>query len=82
VLYLIPLFLLALDWRNARLLTVTLVLVNLLEWPVLLSRGWFQLLPVTVIVRTLLLLLASTLFLAAMQPPLRHPEETPGLARL
>ena len=82
VLYLIPLFLLALDWRNARLLTITLVLVNLLEWPVLLSRGWFQLLPVTVIVRTLLLLLASTLFLAAMQPPLRHPEETPGLARL
>ncbi|NMB69388.1 MAG: 34 kDa antigenic family protein [Chloroflexi bacterium] len=82
VLYLIPLFLLTLDWRNARLLTVTMVLVNLLEWPVLLSRGWFQLLPATVLVRTLLLLLASILFLAAMQPPLRNTEENPGLARL
>lgn len=82
VLYLIPLFLLALDWRNARLLTVTMVLVNLLEWPVLLSRGWFHLLPLTIIVRTVLLLLSTILFLTAMQTHLTDKDDRAILARL
>lgn len=82
VLYLIPLFLLALDLPNARLLTVTMVLVNLLEWPVLLSRGWFHLLPVTVIIRTVLLLLAAILFLTAMQAHSKAEDDRAVLARL
>lgn len=62
VLYLMPIFLLALEKRQAVLLTVTFILVNLLEWPVLLSRGLFDLLPVTVATRAVLLILAAILF--------------------
>lgn len=61
-LYLIPLFFLGLEKRHAALLTVAFTLVNLLEWPVLLSRGLFELLPVTVLTRALLLVLAAILF--------------------
>ncbi len=62
VLYLIPIFLLCLEKQDATLLTVSFLLVNVLEWPVLLSRALFSLLPVTVLTRTLLLILAAILF--------------------
>lgn len=62
VLYLIPLFLLGLDRRDAALMVPAFLLVNLLEWPLLLSRGQFTMLPVTVLTRTLLLVLAVVLF--------------------
>jgi hypothetical protein len=62
VLYVVPLFLLGLEKRHAALLTMTFLLVNLLEWPILLSRGLFNLLPLTVLTRTLLLVLAGILF--------------------
>lgn len=67
VLYLIPLLLVGLEWRYGRLISVAMVLINLLEWPVLLSRGWFSMLPVTVIVRTFLLILAAGLFVKSLQ---------------
>ncbi|MEW6717743.1 MAG: hypothetical protein AB1345_09595 [Chloroflexota bacterium] len=62
VLYLIPLILLVLPWPRAFLLTVLFVLVNLLEWPLLLSRGLFGSLWLTILLRTLLFVLAAWLF--------------------
>ncbi|HMN62178.1 MAG TPA: hypothetical protein PJ988_17540 [Anaerolinea sp.] len=59
VLYLFALILLTLPERLALLLSGLLVLVNLLEWPLLLSRGLFYSLPATVLLRTLLLLLLA-----------------------
>jgi hypothetical protein len=62
VLYLIPLILLTLDDRNAILMTIILVLVNLLEWPVLLSRGYQWGLMLTIPLRTLILILLAWLW--------------------
>lgn len=62
VLYLIPLILLTLKNRLALLMVGTLALVNLLEWPVLLSRGYFYLLPAPVWLRTLLLAGLAVIF--------------------
>jgi hypothetical protein len=55
VLFLIPLALLSLPLREAALFAAVLILTNLLEWPVLLSRGMFWTLPATVLLRTLVL---------------------------
>jgi hypothetical protein len=57
VLYLLPLILLTLPERQAALFASVLILVNLLEWPVLLSRGLFEALWLTIPLRTLLLVL-------------------------
>lgn len=57
VLYLLPFIFLSLDHRRGLLFGVSLVLVNLLEWPVLLSRGMFQGLYLTVPLRTFLFVL-------------------------
>jgi hypothetical protein len=62
VLYLLPLLLLALPERQAMLAGIVLVLVDLLEWPVLLSRGLFWGLWLTVPLRAALLVLAAALF--------------------
>ncbi|MGC8878687.1 MAG: glycosyltransferase 87 family protein [Anaerolineae bacterium] len=51
----IPLLLLALPWERAVLFIIVLGLINALEWPVILSRGLTQLLPITIGLRTLLL---------------------------
>jgi hypothetical protein len=59
ILYLIPLILLTLQEREALLMVVTLILVNLLEWPVLLSRSLFEGLWLTVPLRTLLFILLA-----------------------
>jgi hypothetical protein len=55
--FLIPLLLLSLNESRAVLFIIVLGFVNFLEWPVVLSRGMNDLLPVTVIVRTLILIL-------------------------
>lgn len=55
VLYLLPLILLTLEKRLAFGFSINLVAVALLEWPLLLSRGRFDLLWLPVIIRTLLL---------------------------
>lgn len=65
VLYFLPLVLLVLPTRMAVLFALMLVLVNLLEWPVLLSRGFFWSLPVTIGIRTLLLALLAVVFFQA-----------------
>jgi len=62
VLYLLPLVLLALPENVGRLAAMILALVNLLEWPVLLSRGYFQGLLLTVPLRTLMILILAVLF--------------------
>ena len=59
VLYLLPLILLTLPERLAPLLAILFVLVNLLEWPLLLSRGLFSALPLTIFLRTMLLILLA-----------------------
>jgi hypothetical protein len=61
--FLFPLVLLALPYRQALLFVLTLSAVNLAEWPVLLSRGMNEWLYLTVSLRTgLLLLLAVSLW--------------------
>jgi hypothetical protein len=55
--FLIPLLLLALPVRRAVLFIIVLGFINFLEWPVILSRGLTGLLPVTIIIRTLILIL-------------------------
>ena len=62
VLYLLPLILLALPEREGVLMALVWVLINLLEWPILLSRGYFQALWVIIPVRTLLLILLVIVF--------------------
>lgn len=57
ILFLLPLILLALPIRMAALLGGTIILANLMEWPVLLSRGMFWTLPMTIGIRTLLMIL-------------------------
>ncbi len=57
VLYLLPIILLTLPGRQAWLFAIILTLVNVLEWPVMLSRGYNWGLWLTVPVRTLLLVL-------------------------
>lgn len=56
-LYLLPLILLTLPERLAPLLAALIVIVNLLEWPLLLSRGMFSSLPLPILLRTALLVL-------------------------
>ena len=62
VLYLLPLILLVLPIQRGVLLTISLVLVNLLEWPLLLSRGLFWSLWIVVPVRTILIILLTVEF--------------------
>ena len=60
--YLLPLFLLGLPTRLGLLCALTFLTINLLEWPVLLSRGRFDLIWLTILIRTLLLIIYSGLF--------------------
>ena len=62
VLYLLPFILLALPERESLLFALTLVFINLLEWPVLLSRGYNWGLWLTITIRTLLLILLAVAF--------------------
>ena len=61
-LYLLPLVILCFDNSRSRLLALVLVLTNLLEWPILLSRGWFQFLDEVVLLRTAIFFLLALLF--------------------
>ncbi len=70
VLYLLPLILLALPEREALLMALALVFINLLEWPLLLSRGYNWGLWLTIPVRTLLLVLLAVEFWRTTQNPL------------
>jgi hypothetical protein len=69
VLYLLPLSLLALPERMGILAGIALILVDLLEWPVLLSRGLFWGLWLTVPLRAALLLMVGSMFWQAAHVP-------------
>jgi len=74
VLYLLPLILVSLPVRTATLFTITLVIVNVLEWPILLSRGYNWGLWLTVSIRTLLLILLAVEFWSETNRPHLAPE--------
>jgi hypothetical protein len=57
--FLIPLLLLALPVNRGLLFVIVLGFVNLLEWPVILSRGLTDLLPLTVIIRTVIFIILA-----------------------
>jgi hypothetical protein len=66
ILYLLPLVILVFNQRRAFLLSLVMIFINLLEWPVLLSRGLFWSLNFTVLIRTLLLILLAFLYFQEM----------------
>jgi hypothetical protein len=66
LLYLLPLILLVVPERQVFLVALLLVLANLVEWPLLLSRGMFWALYLTVPLRTLILILVASLFYTEM----------------
>ncbi|MDX1436194.1 MAG: hypothetical protein R3335_05245, partial [Anaerolineales bacterium] len=70
VLYLLPLIILALPERTALLMSIVLLSVNLLEWPLLLSRGLFSSLWLVIPLRVGLLILLAVEFWR----PCRVPE--------
>jgi hypothetical protein len=70
VLYLLPLVLLALPFRKSVLMAITLVLVSLLEWPLILSRGYFEGLWLVVPLRSLLFILLAIEFWFVVQKKL------------
>ena len=59
VIYLLPLILLTLAEREALLFSVVLVLLNIMEWPLLLSRGYQWGLWITIPARTIIMILLS-----------------------
>lgn len=67
--FLIPLLLLTFPEKRAVLFIVALSFISFLEWPVILSRGLNQLLPLTIILRTLLLIvIAAELYFLLIRP--------------
>jgi len=67
VLYLIPFILLSFEKKRSILLGLVILLVNLLEWPLLLSRGMFQFLPGLIILRTFTYLIVGLWFAELVQ---------------
>jgi len=62
ILYLIPLILLSYPERLAYIMSALIVLINLLEWPILLSRGLFWGLNFTIPLRTVVFVLMAVIF--------------------
>jgi hypothetical protein len=78
--FLIPLLFLSLPLRRAVMFVVVLGFVNLLEWPVILSRGLVQALPLTILARTLLFALLAWELYGQMRRPAGAPMETSQVA--
>lgn len=57
--FFIPLLLLSLPVQRAVLFVLVLGFINLLEWPILLSRGLTELLPLTIVARTIVMALLA-----------------------
>ncbi len=57
--FFIPLLLLALPEKRAILFIIILGFINFLEWPIILSRGLTNLLPITILARTFVLILLA-----------------------
>ncbi|MEJ2448545.1 MAG: hypothetical protein P8Y37_11490 [Anaerolineales bacterium] len=62
MLYLLPLVLLRFDQYRGILVGLVLVLINLLEWPIILSRGLFNYLSWTILLRTFFFVVLAVLF--------------------
>ena len=75
-LYLLPLIILCFENNRSRLLALVLVLMNLLEWPILLSRGWFQFLDEIVLLRTAIFFILALLFGQVVLQKNENAEET------
>jgi hypothetical protein len=75
--HLLPLALLALPFSPGVLLLAVLTLANLLEWPLLLSRGLFNMLPMTILLRLALMLLLAVLFYRQTRSAPEADEVTP-----
>jgi hypothetical protein len=63
VLLLLPFILLSFDIWRGTLMGLVLVLINILEWPIFLSRGWFHLLEEIIVLRTIVMLGLAGLFI-------------------
>jgi hypothetical protein len=74
VLYLLPLVLLVLQVKEAILFAFILTLINILEWPVMLSRGYNWGLWLTILLRTLLLIMLMIEFWKATKTSQRSVE--------
>jgi hypothetical protein len=70
--YLIPLLLLSLPLGRALLYIISLSFVNFLEWPVIYQRELTQLLPLTIITRTLLFALLAYELYRVMNTPAKR----------
>ncbi|MCB0212248.1 MAG: DUF2029 domain-containing protein [Anaerolineae bacterium] len=71
--FLIPLLLLTFPEKRAVLFIIVLGFINFLEWPLILSRGMISLLPITIITRTLLLILIAIELYRLLAPSLVSP---------
>ncbi len=63
VLYLLPIVLLSFNRMRGTLFGLVLLFVNLLEWPILLSRGWFNFIEEIILLRSFLFVILFFLFL-------------------
>lgn len=75
VLFLLPLVLLSFVNSRSLLVGLVIVLINLLEWPLLLSRGLFQYLPALIILRSVIYGIVGMLFIGIVfkdDKPLRE----------
>jgi hypothetical protein len=69
VLYLLPFIIICLDKSEAYLMSVIIVLINLLEWPLLLSRGNFGSLYYLIPLRTIIMVfLGFRLYINIFKP--------------
>jgi len=79
ILHLIPIALLVLPYSPGLLIVTTLILVNLLEWPLLLSRGLFYTYPLTISLRLIIMILLGLSFYQASKEASglqdSHPKE-------
>jgi hypothetical protein len=66
VLFILPFAILSFDFPRSVLVTLTVLLINLLEWPVLLSRGLFQFLPSLIVLRTTIYIFVAILFVGVL----------------
>lgn len=76
VLFLLPLVLVSFENRRSLLVGMVVLLVNLLEWPLLLSRGLFQYLPALIILRSVIYALVGLLFAQVVFKKDNLPEES------
>lgn len=77
MLYTLPLILLLLPFRESLLMALVWTLVHLLEWPLLLSRGFFKALYLVVPLRTGLFILLGYLFYRGLQ---KQNQNKPSIA--